>query len=162
GLAAHSRVPEMLARGVTVSLGGDSGNGSNHFDMLRMMYLVATIYKDSRLDVTGISPEAALELATIHGAEALLLGRQIGAREAGKRADIVLYDRNVPEWRPLLNPLNNLVYAATGASVGTVIIDGQVVLDRGRLTTVDESQVYERVETLAREQVSRAKLSIES
>ena len=47
GLAAHARVPEMIARGVCVSLGGDSGNGSNHFDMLRMMYLVATIYKDA-------------------------------------------------------------------------------------------------------------------
>ncbi|MBI1848508.1 MAG: amidohydrolase family protein, partial [Candidatus Rokubacteria bacterium] len=51
GLAAHGRFVEMAERGVCVSLGGDSGNGSNHFDMLRIMYLVATIYKDARLDV---------------------------------------------------------------------------------------------------------------
>ncbi len=162
GLAAHARVPEMLAAGVSVSLGGDSGNGSNHFDMLRMMYLAATIYKDSRLDVSVMPPETVLEMATLRGAEGLLLEREIGSLERGKRADIVLYDRNAPEWRPLLNPLNNLVYAATGASVKTVIIDGRVVLDEGRLTTIDERAVYERVEALALDQVRRAKLSVES
>src|SRR2546426_12302716 len=51
GLVAHGRFPEMLDAGVSVSLGGDSGNGSNHFDMLRLMYLTATISKDARLDV---------------------------------------------------------------------------------------------------------------
>jgi 5-methylthioadenosine/S-adenosylhomocysteine deaminase len=162
GLAAHARVPEMVDRGVCVSLGGDSGNGSNHFDILRMMYLVATIYKDSRLDVTVMPPETVLEMATIRGAEALLLEGEIGSIEVGKRADLVLYDRNQPEWRPLLNPLNNLVYAATGASVSTVMIDGRIVLDEGRFVTVDERSIYQRVEELAREQVRRAGLTIES
>lgn len=162
GIGAHGRFPEMLAAGVCVSLGGDSGNGSNHFDMLRMMYLVATVYKDARLDVGVMPPERVLEMATIRGAEALLLDRQIGSVEPGKRADLVLYDLDTPEWRPLLNPLNNLVYAATGASVRTVLIDGRVVLDEGRLTTLDEKAVYERVERLAREQIARAGLRIES
>jgi cytosine/adenosine deaminase-related metal-dependent hydrolase len=162
GLAAHARVPEMVAGGVCVSLGGDSGNGSNHFDMLRMMYLVANIYKDARLDVTVMPPETVLEMATIRGAESLWLERGIGSIERGKRADLVLFDRDQPEWRPLLNPLNNLVYAATGASVRSVIIDGRLVLDDGRITTVDERAIYERVEVLAREQVRRAGLTIES
>jgi 5-methylthioadenosine/S-adenosylhomocysteine deaminase len=162
GLAAHARVPEMIARGVCVSLGGDSGNGSNHFDMLRMMYLVATIYKDARLDVTVMPPETVLEMATIRGAESLLMERRIGSLEPGKRADLVLYSRDQPEWRPLLNPLNNLVYAATGSSVRSVMIDGRLVLDDGRITTVDERAIYERVEVLAREQVRRAGLTIES
>jgi cytosine/adenosine deaminase-related metal-dependent hydrolase len=162
GLAAHARVPEMLAGGVCVSLGGDSGNGSNHFDMLRMMYLVANIYKDARLDVTVMPPETVLEMATIRGAESLLMERRIGSIEAGKRADLVFYDRDQPEWRPLLNPLNNLVYAATGSSVRSVMIDGRLVLDEGRITTVDERAIYERVEALARDQVRRAGLTIES
>jgi 5-methylthioadenosine/S-adenosylhomocysteine deaminase len=162
GLAAHARVPEMIARGVCVSLGGDSGNGSNHFDMLRMMYLVATIYKDARLDVTVMPPETVLEMATIRGAESLLMERRIGSLEPGKRADLVLYSRDQPEWRPLLNPLNNLVYAASGSSVRSVMIDGRLVLDDGRITTVDERAIYERVEVLAREQVRRAGLTIES
>jgi cytosine/adenosine deaminase-related metal-dependent hydrolase len=160
GLGAHGRFVEMLERGVCVSLGGDSGNGSNHFDMLRLMYLVATVYKDARLDVGVMPPERVLEMATLRGAEALLLDREIGSIEAGKRADLVLYDLDTPEWRPLLNPLNNLVYAATGASVRTVLVDGRVVLDEGRFTTVDEAEVYARVERLGREQIRRAGLTV--
>jgi cytosine/adenosine deaminase-related metal-dependent hydrolase len=162
GLAAHGRFPEMLDAGVCVSLGGDSGNGSNHFDMLRLMYLAATIYKDARLDVAVMPPERVLEMATLRGAEALLLGAVIGAIEPGKRADVVLYDLDAPEWRPLLNPVNNLVYAATGASVRTVLIDGRVVLDEGRLTTLDERAVYDRAEALARQQIARAGLAVQS
>jgi cytosine/adenosine deaminase-related metal-dependent hydrolase len=162
GLAAHGRFVEMLDAGVCVSLGGDSGNGSNHFDMLRLMYLVATLYKDARLDVSVMPPERALEMATRQGAEALLLESAIGSIEPGKRADLVLYDLDVPEWRPLLHPVNNLVYAATGASVRSVLIDGHVVLDEGRLTTVDERAVYERAEALARQQIARAGLAVAS
>jgi cytosine/adenosine deaminase-related metal-dependent hydrolase len=162
GLAAHGRFVEMLDAGVCVTLGGDSGNGSNHFDMLRLMYLAATIYKDARLDVGVMPPERVLEMATRLGAEALLLDAAVGSIEPGKRADLVLYDLDTPEWRPLLNPVNNLVYAASGASVRTVLIDGRVVLDEGRLTTVDERALYERAEALARQQIARAGLAIES
>lgn len=162
GLTRHGRFAEMLARGVTVSLGGDSANGSNHFDMLRLMYLVATIYKDSHLDVTVIPPETALEMATLHGARALLLDDRIGALEPGKRADLVCFDTRAPEWRPLLNPVNNLVYAATGASVHTVLIDGRVVLDAGRLTTIDERALLDEVERRARDLIARGGLPIQS
>jgi cytosine/adenosine deaminase-related metal-dependent hydrolase len=162
GLAAHGRFVEMLDAGVCVSLGGDSGNGSNHFDMLRLMYLAATIYKDARLDVGVMPPERVLEMATRLGAEALLLDDAVGSIEPGKRADLVLYDLDTPEWRPLLNPVNNLVYAASGASVRTVLIDGRLVLDEGRLTTVDERALYERAEALARAQIARAGVAIES
>ena len=162
GLAAHGRFPEMVDAGVCVSLGGDSGNGSNHLDMLRLMYLAATLYKDARLDVGVLPAERVLEMATLRGAEALGLEREIGSIEPGKRADLVLYDLDTPEWRPLLNPVNNLVYAASGASVRTVLIDGRVVLDEGRLTTLDERALYERVERLSREHVARAGVPVES
>jgi cytosine/adenosine deaminase-related metal-dependent hydrolase len=161
GLAAHGRFPEMLDAGLCVSLGGDSGNGSNHFDMLRLMYLAATIYKDSRLDVRVMPAERVVEMATVRGAEALRLERTIGSIEVGKRADLVLYDLDTPEWRPLLNPVNNLVYAASGASVRTVVVDGRIVLDDGRLTTLDEREVYDCVERRAREQVARAGLAVQ-
>ena len=161
GLAAHGRFPEMVDAGVAVSLGGDSGNGSNHFDMLRLMYLAATLYKDARNDVTVLPAERVLEMGTIRGAESLQLGERIGSIEPGKRADLVLYDLDTPEWRPLLNPVNNLVYAASGASVRTVLIDGRVVLNEGRLTTLDERALYERVERLGRAHVRRAGLAID-
>jgi cytosine/adenosine deaminase-related metal-dependent hydrolase len=158
GLVEHGRFPEMLRHGVAVSLGGDSGNGSNHFDMLRLMHLVALLYKDTRMDARVMPPETVLEMATIHGAAALGMEQTIGSLERGKRADVVVYDLDVPEWRPLLDPVNNLVYAATGASVRTVIIDGRVVLDEGRITTIDETEVYRKIESLSRAQIARAHL----
>src|SRR4029450_12017569 len=99
--------------------------------MLLLMSLVDTLYKDARLDVSVMPPERALEMATLRGAEALLLETAVGSIEPGKRADLVLYDLDVPEWRPLLNPVNNLVYAATGAHGRTVVSGRQgVVLQR--------------------------------
>ena len=162
GLTEYGRFPEMLARGVPVALGGDSGNGSNHFDMLRLMHLVALLYKDVRMDVSVMPPETVLEMATLHGAAALGLEHEIGSLEPGKRADLVLYDLDVPEWRPLLDPVNNLVYAATGASVRTVVIDGRVVLDEGRVLTIDEREVYRHIEDLGRAQIARAGLAVRS
>ncbi len=159
GLSAHGRVPEMLDAGVTVSLGGDSANGSNHFDMLRLMYLAALVPKDARLDPAVMPPERVLEMATLHGARALGLETEIGSLEPGKRADLVVFDLDLPEWRPLLDPVNTLVYSASAASVRTVVIDGRVVLDDRRVTTVDEREVLARAERLAGPYLARAGLS---
>src|SRR5207245_4072450 len=138
------------------------GTGSNESDVVRLRYLAGTISQDARLDVRVMGPERVLEMAPLHGAAALLLEREIGSIEQGKRADLVLYDLDTPEWRPLLNPLNNLVYAATGASVRTALIDARIGLDARRLTTRDEQALYARVEELARRQIARAGLPIES
>jgi 5-methylthioadenosine/S-adenosylhomocysteine deaminase len=159
GLFAHGRFPEMLDAGVPVSLGGDSANGSNHFDMLRLMYLAALAAKDARLDPAVMPPERVLEMATIHGARALGHEAEVGSLEPGKRADLVVFDLDLPEWRPLLDPVNNLVYSASGASVRTVIVDGRVLLDDRRVTTVDEGEVLARAERLSRPYLARAGLA---
>jgi cytosine/adenosine deaminase-related metal-dependent hydrolase len=159
GLAAHGRFAEMLDAGVSVSLGGDSANGSNHFDMLRLMYLAALVPKDARLDPSVMPPERVLEMATIHGARALGLEAEIGSLEPGKRADMVLFDLDLPEWHPLLDPVSTLVYSASAASVRTVLVDGRVLLDDRRVTTVDEREVLARAERLAGPYLARAGLT---
>jgi 5-methylthioadenosine/S-adenosylhomocysteine deaminase len=156
GLFAHGRFAEMLDAGVTVSLGGDSANGSNHFDMLRLMYLAALVPKDAHLDPAVMPPERVLEMATIHGARALGLGAEIGSLEPGKRADLVIFDLDLPEWRPLIDPVNTLVYSASGASVRTVMVDGRVLLDDRRVATVDEREILVRAERLSGPYLGRA------
>ena len=159
GLSAYGRFAEMLDAGVSVSLGGDSANGSNHLDMLRLMYLAALVPKDARLDPGVMPPERVLEMATLHGARALGLESEIGSLEPGKRADMVIFDLGLPEWRPLLDPVSTLVYSASAASVRTVFVDGRVLLDDCRVTTLDEREILTRAEQLAGPYLARAGLA---
>jgi cytosine/adenosine deaminase-related metal-dependent hydrolase len=148
GVHAHGRMPELLLKGVRIALGTDSPNNSNHLDLVRAMNMAAIQYKDARQDLRQIPAETALELATLRGAQALGLGAELGSIEPGKRADLVLFDTQRPEWQALFNPVNNLVYNADGRSVHTVIVDGRVVVDAYRQSFVDEGRLFARVEEI--------------
>jgi cytosine/adenosine deaminase-related metal-dependent hydrolase len=155
GMTRLAKLPEMLARGIPVSLATDAGNNSNLLDTHRAMYLAAVLYKDARRTTAVVPAETALELATINGAVALGLERRIGSLEVGKQADLVLYDTRRPEWRGLFNPVNALVYAADGRSVHTVLIDGRVVVEAGRPTFVDEGALIDRVQEIGERLLAR-------
>jgi 5-methylthioadenosine/S-adenosylhomocysteine deaminase len=149
------RLPEMLARGICVSLGTDAGNNSNLLDPLRAMYLAAVLYKDARGTTGVVAAEQALELATLHGARALGLEREIGSLEVGKKADLVLFETRRPEWRALFNPVNALVYAADGRSVHTVLVDGRIVVENHRATFVNEDELIDTVQALGERLLAR-------
>jgi cytosine/adenosine deaminase-related metal-dependent hydrolase len=150
-----AKLPEMVARGICVSLGTDAGNNSNLLETLRAMYLVTVLYKDARGSTDVVPAELAVELATLHGARALGLEGEIGSLEVGKRADLVLFDTRRPEWRTLFNPVNTLVYGADGRSVHTVVVDGRVVVDNHRATFVDEDELIDRVQALGQRLLER-------
>lgn len=158
GIHRYGLVPEMLAQGVPVALGGDSSNGSNHLDMLRLMYLASTLYKDFRMDPAMVPPETALEMATLHGARALGLEDEIGSLEPGKRADVVVFSTDHPEWRPLLHPVQNLVLNATDRSIASVWVDGRKLVERGVPLTIDLPRLLERVDAAASALLDRAGL----
>ncbi len=148
GVPEHGRMPELLAKGVKVALGCDSPNNSNHLDMVRTMNMAAIQYKDARQDTRQIPAESALEMATVLGAQALGVGDQQGSIEPGKRADLVLFDTERPEWQALFNPVNNLVYNADGRSVHTVVVDGRVVVEDHRQSFVDEVRLFGKVQEI--------------
>jgi cytosine/adenosine deaminase-related metal-dependent hydrolase len=87
-------------------------------------------------------------MATLVGAQALGVDGEIGSIEPGKKADLVLFDTQRPEWQTLFNPVNNLVYNADGRSVHTVIIDGRVRVDAYRQTFVDEPRLFTQVQEI--------------
>ncbi len=162
GLALHGVLPELLERGVCVGLGTDAGNNANLTETMRSMYLVAVVFKDGRR-TTGVLPaEQALEVATIDGARALGLDAKVGSLEAGKKADIVLFDTRRPEWRTLFNPVNNLVYSADGRSVHTVIVDGRVVVRDHAPTFVDEWELIQKVQPVGEDMMRRTGVSFGS
>ena len=145
GVPEHGKMPELLAKGIRVALGCDSPNNSNHLDLVRAMNMAAVQYKDARQDTRQIPAETALEMATLMGARALGLGDELGSIEPGKKADLVLFDTERPEWQALWNPINNLVYSADGRSVHTVIVDGHVVVDAYRQSFADEGRLFAKM-----------------
>ncbi len=150
GTTQTGRWPELLAAGVPMALGTDGENASNHHDLSRAMYLAALLPRDARRDPWAVTAEQAIEMATIGGATALRMADHIGSLETGKQADVTIFAADDFDWRPLHNPVSNLVYGATGYSVDTVIVGGTTVLAGGRSTMVDVGEVRELVEAIDR------------
>jgi 5-methylthioadenosine/S-adenosylhomocysteine deaminase len=142
GVTQVGKMPEMVQAGINVSIGTDGNNASNYSDLHRATYLVAGLFKDARTDPQMFPAEMAYEMATLGGARTMLMEKEIGSLEPGKKADVVLHDIDRPEWRPLLNVMNQLVWSADGRSVHTVFVDGRMVVDGGRMTTIDEGALW--------------------
>ena len=153
GLSKSGKFPEMLDAGVNVALGTDAGDCANFMDMVRAMHLAAVLFKDIRHDPTVMGVETALEMATLNGARALGLQDEIGSIEVGKRADLVMFDSDRPEWQPLYCEPYNLVLSATGTSADTVLVNGEPILESGVLSTIDEAEVIDRIKASAERMV---------
>jgi 5-methylthioadenosine/S-adenosylhomocysteine deaminase len=138
------KLPELMALGVNVAIGSDHAS-SGIVDMTQEVRLACCCYKEARLNPRVMPPETGVEMATINGAKAALMADRIGSIEVGKEADVVLFDTRRPEWQPLINPVANLVYSATGDSVRDVFVAGEQVVADGALTKIDESKLYEDI-----------------
>jgi 5-methylthioadenosine/S-adenosylhomocysteine deaminase len=158
GVTQIGLFPEMADLGINVAIGTDGNNASNYSDLMRATYLVAGLFKDARRSPKIFPAEQAFGMATLNGARALNLQNEIGSLEPGKKADLVLHDTDRPEWRPLLNVANQLVWSADGRGVHSVFVDGVQVIDNYRCTTINEEQLYRRVQNAAREITERSGL----
>lgn len=138
---SFGRFPEMLNAGIPVAIGSDTSDCSNYHDMVRMMNLSAVLYKDIHCDPEIMGAETAIEMATINGAKAMGMEDEVGSLEEGKKADIVIFDSNRLDWRPLFNEIQSLVYSANADHVESVIINGEMVVDRRKVLTVDEDEI---------------------
>jgi cytosine/adenosine deaminase-related metal-dependent hydrolase len=158
GVTQIGKMPEMVMAGTNVAIGTDGNNASNYSDLMRATYLVAGLFKDARQDPQMFPAEKAFEMATIGGASAMQMSEEIGSLEVGKRADLVLHDTDRPEWRPLLNVMNQLVWSADGRGVHTVVVDGRKVVENGEMLTVDEAALYAKVQLAGEAITSRSGL----
>ncbi|ARK29255.1 amidohydrolase family protein [Halalkalibacter krulwichiae] len=144
-------VPEMLSKGITVSLGTDSSASNNNLDLFEELKQVALLYKGVHNDATLIPAEKALRLATNHGAEAIWLENQIGSLEVGKQADIVVINTKQAFYQPAHEPVSHLVYSGSGRDVKDVYVQGKQVIKNGECLTVDEERVIFEVNRLSKE-----------
>jgi 5-methylthioadenosine/S-adenosylhomocysteine deaminase len=142
-------IPAMLAAGINVGLGTDGCASNNNLDMFQEMDTAAKLHKAHSLDPTVMDAKTVIRMATCEGAKALGLGNITGSLEAGKKADIIIIDLNKPHLTPMYNEYSHLVYAAGGADVDTVLINGKVVMKNRHLLTIDESEVIAKVRGIA-------------
>jgi cytosine/adenosine deaminase-related metal-dependent hydrolase len=125
-------VSELLAAGVTVGLGTDDGNCNSSVNMLADMKVAALAQKGRYRHAAAITAEKVLEMATIDGARAVGLEREIGSLEPGKKADLVLIDLTAANMVPCHSVASALVYQASGTEVDTVVVDGRILLEGRR------------------------------
>ncbi|AOQ23631.1 5-methylthioadenosine/S-adenosylhomocysteine deaminase [Moorella thermoacetica] len=138
-------VKEMLAAGVNVAIGTDGAASNNNLDMVAETRTAALLAKGITGDPTVVPAHKALVMATLNGARALGLEKEIGTLEAGKKADLILVDMRQPHLMPPNDVEANLVYAARGSDVDTVIVNGKILMARGEVKTLDAEEIYAQV-----------------
>ncbi len=148
-------VPEMRARGITVSLGADGGACNNRLDMFEEMRLAAVL-QAMRVHPGALPARDVVWMATRAGARTLGLEHEIGSIEVGKRADLIIVDRDRPHLAPGPDPYSTIVYAARGSDVRMTIVDGEVLVDEFAPVRVDRAEVAIAARAAAHELASRA------
>jgi 5-methylthioadenosine/S-adenosylhomocysteine deaminase len=132
-------VNQMRAKGINVALGIDNMFG-DYFDVIRAAVMCARIKTN---DPVALLSEDALEMATMGGARAMGLEREIGSLEIGKRADLIVLDFRALGLQPVLDPVQNLAYHAHARDVEMVLVDGRVLVEGGEMKTIDRLAVVD-------------------
>ena len=144
-------VPELLDRNISVSLGTDSSASNNNLDVFEEIKLASLIHKNYKWDATLVPAQAALDMATIEGANALGKGSETGSLEESKMADIILINLKKPHLVPIYGKkglISTIVYSASGADVETVIINGKIIMKNQKILTIDEEKLIGKIDNL--------------
>ncbi len=149
-------VMEMLDRELNVGIGTDGPASNNDLDMFEEVRLAAILAKGATLDPTALPAKQALIMATRLGAQALYLGHLTGSLEAGKRADVIVVDRNpihnTPHFERDYDAVySQIVYATKSTDVAHVMVNGKWLMRDRQVLTVDEKTVMAQAQTMARQ-----------
>ncbi|MDR1954519.1 MAG: amidohydrolase family protein [Candidatus Methanoplasma sp.] len=136
-------IPEFQRYGVNVTVGTDGSTTNNSLDLMAELKTLGLLQKSSRWDPTVAKAQELLDFATLNAAKAIGMQGSLGSIEAGKYADIVILNGRSPNLRPMVpeNIVSNIIYSASSANVKTVICQGDIVLENGRMNTIDEEDV---------------------
>ncbi|MFN3740704.1 MAG: amidohydrolase family protein [Thermodesulfovibrionales bacterium] len=137
-------VPLMIKKGVKVSFGTDGAASNNDLDLLSEVSLAARLHKAIAGDPTVLNARTALLMATRWAAEAIGLGSTTGSIEKGKKADLIICNLDKPHLTPLYDIYSHIVYAMKSSDVETVMINGKVILNQGKLKTGDEREILKK------------------
>ncbi|MFZ4285101.1 amidohydrolase family protein [Variovorax sp. HJSM1_2] len=151
-------VPELLDAGVTVALGSDGIAPDRSYDMFRHMFQCMHYHRRHFRDAGVLPHGKVLEMVTIDAARAIGLGDEIGSLEVGKKADIILVDLFKPHMMPLNMPVYRVTSFANGADVTHTIVNGKVLMEDGKVNTVNEAEVMELAQVATDKMIARTGL----
>lgn len=141
-------IGKMLEKGINICLGTDGAASNNSLNMFHELSLLTLIHKGTGRTPQCVSAKEGFRIATINGAKALGLEKEIGSIEVGKKADLAILDLNVPSLTPRNNLIAGLSYSANGSEVDTVIINGQITMEHRNILTMDEKLVYSKIQDI--------------
>jgi 5-methylthioadenosine/S-adenosylhomocysteine deaminase len=104
------------------------------------MSLTALLHKGISGDASAVTAGEVLDMATYNGAKAL--GINSGEIAIGKNADITLINTELPQFEPKNDLISSLCYSANGSEVDTVMVNGEIVVEKGKLIKINEEQIY--------------------
>ena len=136
---------KMLDAGINVCLGTDGCGSNNSLNMFSEMNAAGLVYKGATRQAQCIDAADVLKMATRNGAKAIGREGELGIIKEGALADLILIDLYHPQFIPANNIISGLVYSSTGTEVDTVIIDGKVLMENRKLTTINEAKVYDEI-----------------
>ena len=154
GVAQHGKYVEMLAQGTKIMFATDGYD----CDILPNARLGAAIFKDLAADVGAISAQQTLDMITCTAAEALGIASKIGSLEVGKNADILAFDTRKFQLRPLLSPVDQIVWSADERSLHSVWVDGERLIEDSHSTKLDEEALLDEAQAAGAEIIRRANL----
>jgi 5-methylthioadenosine/S-adenosylhomocysteine deaminase len=144
-------IAKMLAAGVTVALGTDGSVTNDNLVLHEAIRLAAMLGRVAERERSKwVSARQALAMATEGGAKAVQMPASIGRLQAGYRADVVLYDLDTPAWTPFNDPVQQMVFAETGSSVHTVIVEGAVLVEDRAIKSFDAAAIIAEAKPMLR------------
>lgn len=153
-----ARIPEMLEKGLSVSIGTDGAPSNNRMDMMREIYLTSLIHKGRTLNPKVLPAEQVLEMATINGAKCALLENEVGSLEVGKKADLIILNPNTIHSLPLHDPIANIVYTMSSENIESTMCNGKWLMKNREILVLNEGDLIEQVKRKSEEIKNKAKI----
>jgi 5-methylthioadenosine/S-adenosylhomocysteine deaminase len=138
---------KMIKNNVNVTIGTDGSASNNNLDLFQEMDTVSKVQKLCTMDSTAMDAKNTLSLATSNNRKAL--HKKIGKIEEGYIADLAVIDLNDINLIPYFNPYSHLIYSASASNVKMTIINGKIIYENGRIVTVDEEEIKQKVREIA-------------
>ena len=151
-----AKIPEMIEKGIVVTIGTDGAPSNNRMDLIDEMWLTSLIHKGRLLDPSVMPAQQVLKMVTTEGATALDWDKEIGSIEKGKKADIVIVNPDSPGMLPLNDPIANLVTSMHSSNVESVLCDGKWIMKNKKILLVDEQAIMKEAKARAAAIVKRA------